>query len=323
MFQYHIIALCLGFIIDLLIGDPYFLPHPIRFIGSLVTALEKKLYRGGERGKLLRGGIWLVLLTTAVSTAVPLCILLFAYGIHPWAGLAAETVMCYQILATKSLKTESMKVYAALREGGLEKSRSAVSMIVGRDTGELSEQGVIKAAVETVAENTSDGIIAPMLYMAAGGAALGFFYKAVNTMDSMVGYKNDRYLYFGRCAAKLDDVLNYIPARVSALLMVPAAAVCGLDARGAYRIWRRDSRNHSSPNSAQTEAAAAGALGVRLAGNAVYFGKLVEKPYIGDPNREVEPEDIIRVNRLLYASAFLTLAAVLAAAGMLWYWMGG
>jgi adenosylcobinamide-phosphate synthase len=200
-----------------------------------------------------------------------------------------------------------MKVYDALQEGDLEKSRYAVSMVVGRDTAVLDDIGVTKAAVETVAENTSDGIIAPLLYMVIGGAPLGFFYKAVNTMDSMVGYKNDRYLYFGRAAAKFDDVVNYIPARLSAILMTVAAGICGMDAKNAWRIYKRDRYNHSSPNSAHTEAVTAGALHVQLAGNAYYFGKLYEKPTLGDADRPVEYEDIRRANQLLYGTAILAL----------------
>lgn len=200
-----------------------------------------------------------------------------------------------------------MKVYDRLKNGTIEEARYAVSMIVGRDTSELTEEGVTKAAVETVAENSSDGVIAPMLYMALGGAPLMFLYKGINTMDSMLGYKNDRYLYFGRCAAKLDDLANYIPARISGWLMVAAAFLTGMDGKNAAKIYKRDRRNHASPNSAQTEAAVAGALRVQLAGNAYYFGKLYEKPTIGDKLREVEPEDIRRANRLLYGASVLSV----------------
>ena len=209
-----------------------------------------------------------------------------------------------------------MKVYDALKEGDLEKARYAVSMIVGRDTQALNEEGVAKAAVETVAENSSDGVVAPLLFLAIGGPVLGFFYKAVNTLDSMVGYKTDKYLYFGRFSAKLDDVLNYIPARISGLLLVAASPLAGLSISGAWRIWLRDRRNHASPNSAQTEAAAAGALEVQLAGDAYYFGKLYKKPTIGDPIRSVEYEDIRRMNRLMYAGVILALALVATVAAL-------
>ena len=236
---------------------------------------------------------------------VPGGILYLAYHISFYLGLAVESFMCYQILATKSLKVESDRVYQEIQTGDIARARKAVSMIVGRDTQNLTIEGVTKAAVETVAENTSDGVIAPLFYMVIGGALLGFGYKAVNTMDSMVGYKNDRYLYFGRVAAKLDDVANYIPARLSGWLMVAASAFVKMDVKNAAKIYRRDRRNHASPNSAQTEAAMAGALEVQLAGNAYYFGKLYEKPTIGDGIRPVEVEDIRRSNRLLYATAIL------------------
>ena len=192
-----------------------------------------------------------------------------------------ESFFCYQILAVKSLKVESDRVYRALKEEGLISGRKAVSMIVGRDTKELSEEGVTKAAVETVAENTSDGVIAPLFYMVIGGAVLGFAYKAVNTMDSMIGYKNDKYRYFGTAAARLDDAANFLPSRLAALLMIAASFLLGMDGPGAFRIYCRDRKNHKSPNAAQTESVMAGALGVELAGNAWYFGKLYEKPTIG------------------------------------------
>lgn len=246
--------------------------------------------------------------------AVPGGILYLAYHISFYLGLAVESFMCYQILATKSLKVESDRVYQEIQTGDIARARKAVSMIVGRDTQNLTIEGVTKAAVETVAENTSDGVIAPLFYMVIGGALLGFGYKAVNTMDSMVGYKNDRYLYFGRTAAKLDDIVNYIPARISALLMVVSCFLCGkeFDGKRAWYIFKRDRYRHASPNSAQTEAVCAGALGIRLAGNASYFGKIVEKPYIGDAERAVETEDIKRADRLLYATAILCEAICLS-----------
>ncbi len=320
-YRYHMAAFFLGFLLDLLLGDPYGMPHPVRLIGKLIAGGEKRLRdfqpgRDGANGagdkaranrrELLQGAGLAVFVLVCV-TAFAFFLLALAYWLHPYAGLAAECVMTYQMLAVKSLKSESMKVYKCLKSGDMEKARLAVSMIVGRDTQCLGEEGVAKAAVETVAENTSDGVIAPMLYLAAGGPVLGFFYKAVNTMDSMIGYKNERYLYFGRAAAKLDDVLNYIPARVSAYLMIfccmpPDGRFC---AKRAWAVYRRDRRNHASPNSAQTESVCAGALGIRLAGDARYFGKVVRKPYIGDALRNVEYEDIRRANRLLYRTAWL------------------
>lgn len=314
--KFHIIAFFSGFILDLILGDPYWLFHPIRLIGSLISGFEKKLlnYRSKEAAetdrdtaKELRRGAILVFLVVIITAITAAAILLGAYLIHPYLGLVIETIMTYQILAAKCLKVESMKVYKSLETEDIEASRKAVSMIVGRDTNVLDDEGVTKAAIETVAENTSDGIIAPMIYTALGGPILGFVYKAVNTMDSMLGYKNDKYLYFGRTAAKLDDFVNYIPARISAYIMILAACIGGRDYSGknAYRIYKRDNRNHASPNSAQTESACAGALGIQLAGDASYFGKIVKKPYIGDKTRKVEHEDIRRVNKLMYLTAGL------------------
>ena len=308
--KYHILAFFFGFLLDLLLGDPYWLPHPIRLIGSLISGLEKKLLnRKTERNNKneLKGGAVLVFLVLTITLCISAILIFVSYYIHPCLGVLIETIMTYQILATKCLKVESMKVYHCLQTEGLEAARKAVSMIVGRDTSILDEEGVAKAAIETVAENTSDGVIAPMLYTALGGPILGFFYKAVNTMDSMVGYKNEKYLYFGRAAAKLDDFVNYIPARISAYLMICAAFIGGKDysGRDAYKIYKRDHRKHASPNSAQTESVCAGALGIRLAGDASYFGKIVKKPFIGDVLRSVEYEDIKRVNRLMYLTAWL------------------
>ena len=316
MLKYHMTAFFLGFLLDLLLGDPYWLPHPIRLIGNLIAALDRKLLGNPEESerndhreflKEFHRGIVLVALVLLSVTVVTAALLLGGYALHPYIGLVLETIMTYQILAAKCLKVESMKVYACLKRGALPAARKAVSMIVGRDTDVLDETGVARAAIETVAENTSDGVIAPMLYLALGGPVLGFFYKAVNTMDSMVGYKNDRYLYFGRAAAKLDDVVNFFPARISAYLMILSAFVGGsaYDGKRAFQIHRRDRRNHASPNSAQTESACAGALGIRLAGDASYFGKVVKKPYIGDAVRKVEFEDIKRINHLMYLTAWL------------------
>jgi adenosylcobinamide-phosphate synthase len=312
---YHIFAFIAGFMLDLLIGDPHFIPHPVRLIGSLISFLDKMLncdagYNISEKKLNLikyKRGMLLAFTVIFATFAMSVIIIVAAYSINLYAGVIAEAVMTWQILATKCLRVESMRVYDALRTDGVEAGRRAVSMIVGRDTSVLDEAGVTRAAVETVAENTSDGVIAPMLYTAIGGPVLGFVYKAVNTMDSMLGYKNDKYMYFGRFAARLDDVVNFIPARISAYLMIGAAFIGGrqFDGRNAYRIFKRDRFNHASPNSAQTESVCAGALRVRLAGDAVYFGKLVKKKYIGDRLREIEYEDIKRANRLMYITAFL------------------
>ena len=309
--KYHIIAFFLGFILDLLFGDPYWLPHPIRFIGSLIARVEKYfLGKNKDRNekKELWQGICMVIIVLFSTMIVTMLILSLTYYINCYLGIVVETIMTYQILATKCLKVESMKVYHCLKDKTIAEARKAVSMIVGRDTDCLDERGVAKAAIETVAENTSDGVIAPMLYTAIGGPILGFLYKAVNTMDSMIGYKNEKYLYFGRTAAKLDDVVNFLPARISAYLMIAVSYIGGkcFSGKRAYYIYKRDNRNHASPNSAQTESVCAGALGIQLAGEASYFGKIVKKPYIGDNVRAVEYEDIKRVNRLMYLTAWLS-----------------
>ena len=316
-------ALIVGYGLDLLLGDPSFLYHPIRVIGNLIALLEKwlrKVFPKTPKGELA-GGVFLVILVCLAGYGVPALLLFAAFKIHPVIGFLLEVLWCWQIPATKCLKDESMKVYQKLKENDLPGARYAVSMIVGRDTQELTDIGVTKAAVETVAENCSDGVIAPMIYMAIGGAPLMFLYKGINTMDSMLGYKNDKYLYFGRCSAKLDDVANFFPARISGWLMVAAAFVCGMDGKNAAKIYRRDRRNHASPNSAQTEAAMAGALDVQLAGNACYFGKLYEKPTIGDPIRAVEPEDIRRSNRLMYGTAFLGILICLIIRIAVGFWI--
>lgn len=324
--QEHLLtALTAGFILDFILGDPEGLWHPMQGIGSVISFLEKSIRkvfpktRTGER----IGGALLVVLTLAVSVSVPGILLLAAGRISPVLLFLAEVLFTWQMLAVKSLRKESCRVYDALEQEGLPAGRKAVSRIVGRDTERLTEDGVIKAAVETVAENTSDGVVAPLFYLFLAGPLGGFFYKAVNTMDSMVGYQNERYQYFGTAAARLDDVMNWIPARLSALFMVLSALPCGYSVREAWRIYQRDRRNHKSPNAAQTEAVMAGALGIRLAGDAWYFGKRYPKPFIGDASRPVEREDILRAGRLEYATAVTAFAAFavlrLAAAG-LWPW---
>ena len=303
-----LLALVLGFILDLIIGDPHGLYHPIRLVGNLIGFLEKHMNRRNDspNRQMVKGWLMMLIVIT-VSSGIPLLLLILAYRIHPVCRVILETVMCWQLLATKSLKDESMKVYKKLKRHDLQGSRKAVSMIVGRDTDVLDESGVTKAAVETIAENTSDGVIAPMLYMAIGGAFLGWMYKSINTMDSMVAYKNERYLYFGRIPAYLDDVVNYIPARLSGLLMIVATFLVKLDGAHAFAIFKRDRYNHASPNSAQTEAVMAGALNVQLAGDAWYFGELHKKKTIGDDIRPIEAADIVRANKLLYGTAVVSL----------------
>ncbi|MBP3476376.1 MAG: cobalamin biosynthesis protein CobD [Lachnospiraceae bacterium] len=366
----RIICLAVGFLLDVILGDPYTFPHPVRWIGSLITFLDRHLRKESDSPRRKRRrGLLLVILMLLFCGSVTFIGLYFLYHIHRVAGVIVESILCYQMLSMKCLKVESMKVYQALQAGDAEQARKAVSMIVGRDTERLDEAGIAKAAVETVAENASDGVIAPMFYLAIGGGVLGILYKTINTMDSMIGYKNEKYLNFGRYAAKLDDIVNYIPGRLAALLMIAGTGICRMlyhtevscmsasqtyrdltaeiqaakiqttkpqtdiktgnsaqpddvqknmtqiddiaaefalyDMRNAWHIYRRDRYNHASPNSAQTESVCAGALGLQLAGDAWYFGKKVEKPYIGDALRPIEAEDIRRANRLLYAASFL------------------
>ena len=299
-----------GFVLDALFGDPAWLPHPVVYMGKAISRLEKFLrprLPKTPQGELLGGAI--VAFCLPVGTFLLTGLVCWgAARLHPLLGLAVQMFWCGQALAARGLVQESTNVYKELKKPDLPGARKAVSRIVGRDTAELTAEGVTKAAVETVAENASDGVIAPLLSMLIGGAPLALTYKAINTMDSMLGYKNEKYLYFGRVPAKLDDVANYIPSRLAGLLWVAAAAFTHNDAKGAWKIWRRDRRNHASPNSAQTESACAGALGVQLAGPAYYFGEYYAKPTIGDALRPVEPEDILRANRMMYVASSFALA---------------
>ena len=299
-----------GFVLDALFGDPAWLPHPVVYMGKAISKLEKFLrprLPKTPQGELLGGAI--VAFCLPVGTFLLTGLVCWgAARLHPLLGLAVQMFWCGQALAARGLVQESTNVYKELKKPDLPGARKAVSRIVGRDTAELTAEGVTKAAVETVAENASDGVIAPLLYMLIGGAPLALTYKAVNTMDSMLGYKNEKYLYFGRIPAKLDDAANYLPSRLAALLWVAAAAFTHNDAKGAWKIWRRDRRNHASPNSAQTESACAGALGVQLAGPAYYFGEYYAKPTIGDALRLIEPEDILRANQMMYVASSFALA---------------
>lgn len=309
-----IVALIMGYVLDLLIGDPEWLPHPVRWMGKTISrgeALLRDLSCRSDRS-LFICGILLVLVVTSVSFLLPYIFLKAALKVNWFLALFLEGLMCYQILATKALKTESMQVYDRLAKGDLAGARKQLSRIVSRDTEHMDVSQAAKSTVETIAENTSDGVIAPLLYILIGGAPLGFLYKAVNTLDSMIGYKNDKYLYFGRFAAKLDDMANFIPARVAAYLMMGASFLAGYDTKNAWVVYQRDKQNHPSPNSAHTEAVCAGALNIQLAGDNYYFGKLVQKPVIGDPNRPVEMEDIKRANRLLYGTSLLGLVSGIA-----------
>lgn len=302
-------AVLAGFALDLIFGDPAWLPHPVVGMGKYISWFERTLrprFPQTPRGEFW-GGVLLAASLPLLTLALTLGVCLLARRIHPLAEWAVQTFWCAQALAARGLATESRHVYDALRAADLTAARTAVARIVGRDTERLDAEGVAKAAVETVAENASDGVAAPLLCMMLGGAPLALLYKAINTMDSMVGYRSEKYLYFGRAAAKLDDAANYLPSRIAALFWIAAAALTGHDAKAAYRIWRRDARKHASPNSGQTESACAGALGVQLGGDAWYFGKRYEKATLGDALRPCEPEDILRANRMMYCMSVLLL----------------
>lgn len=306
---WSLFALVTGAVIDLIVGDPHWLPHPVVLIGKLISALEKLLRRifpKTERGENAAGGmLWVIV--CAVSFLAAAALLMLCYHFSKWLGFGVESIMCWQCLAARSLRDESMKVKKTLDTGDFEASRRAVSMIVGRDTAALDEKAVARAAVETVAENTSDGVIAPLLFLAIGGGPLGMLYKAVNTMDSMLGYTEEPYKNFGLVPAKADDIFNFIPARLSALIMLLGGGLLGFDLKNGWKIFRRDRYKHASPNSAQTESVMAGLLGLRLAGDAYYHGVLHKKEFIGDPIREIEPEDIRRSNRVMFMTAALAL----------------
>ncbi len=317
---YHLMALVAASLLDLLIGDPMGWPHPVRWIGALISALSEKFIKRAEalgaedkiKSAKKKYGLYIVIIVVGLSGLIVGLLMFISYRIDPIIGLIVETIISYQCMAAKSLYKESMKVYKALKVS-IEDARRALSMIVGRDTDSLDRAGVIKAAVETVAENSSDGVIAPLIYLGIGGPVLGIMYKAANTIDSMIGYKNDKYIDLGHYGARFDDLINYIPSRISAWAMIYSCIFLGNDYsyQDAKRIYIRDRYCHASPNSAQTESVCAGALGVRLAGPASYFGNLVDKPYIGDAKREVEEKDIIRANRLMFAGSILVFAIIL------------
>ena len=307
--MWSLFALLTGYILDLIIGDPHWLMHPVIIIGKQISFLEKLFRRIFPKTDLgeKSAGVILWIITAVTAFFIPAVILWLCHSINPYLRLAVESIMCWQCLATKSLKDESMKVFHALKSGDTEKARYNVSMIVGRDTKELDDLAITRATVETVAENTSDGVIAPMLYLAVGGAPLGFLYKAINTMDSILGYVEPPYKNIGMFSAKADDVANFIPSRLSAVFMLVAGAILKMNVKNGKKIFLRDRFNHKSPNSAQTESVTAGLLGIRLAGDAYYHGVLHKKKYIGDALREIEYDDIPRVCRLLYVTSVLAL----------------
>lgn len=304
----------IAFIADLIFGDPSIIPHPVVIIGKIIPFFEKKLRRffpNTDKGEYYAGVIMAIIIMGA-SFTVSLLISVLFFKISPFLFGLVQAWWCWQCIAIKDLNKETANIYRTLKEGSIEDARVAVARVVGRDTSHLTYEEIIKAAIETVAENFTDGIIAPIMYMSIFGAPLALMYKAVNTMDSMVGYKNEKYMFFGRPAARIDDIFNFIPARIAAFIWIVSSGMAGYDMAGAYRIWKRDRYNHASPNSAQTESACAGALGIQLAGPAQYFGKQIDKPYIGDKKRPVEAKDIKRTDRIMHVGALLALVIFMA-----------
>ena len=309
-----LLAWCVAFLLDLLLGDPPHWPHPVRWIGALITLTQRGVRRvcHGDTALRIGGGVmWL--LVVGVSGGVAWGVLALANTLHPWVGWCVEVWMIYTLLATRCLADMAREVEKALRRGALSESREKLAWIVGRDTAQLHEPQITRAVVETVAENSVDGVIAPLFFLLLGGAPLAIAYKAVNTLDSMVGYKQEKYRAIGMVSARLDDVANFIPARLSWLLLTIAAWLCRDNSRAAWRIGFRDRRNHSSPNCAWPEGSVAGALGVRLGGPNDYFGERVEKPWIGDDIRAIDVDDIPRTIRLMWVASTLMLALCLLA----------
>lgn len=296
----------IGYLLDLIFGDPYWIPHPIRFIGKGISKFEGFLRRFFQQGNKLRlGGVILAIGIIASTYLITFATLALLKSLNLSLAKAVEAFMIFQILATKSLAKESRKVYQPLKERNLQEARKFLSYIVGRDTASLQQDEITRATVETVAENISDGIIAPLLYIFIGGAPLGMAYKAINTLDSMVGYKNDKYRYFGWASAKIDDIANFIPARLTGILITLSTLFLRYDTKNSVKVLQRDRKNHSSPNAGYPEAAVAGALGIQLGGTNIYFGKPVFKPTIGNKLRNIEIEDINRTIRIMYVTSFL------------------
>ena len=303
----NLLSIYTGYALDLIIGDPYSFPHPVRYIGKLISIVEKQIRKitSSDKGLKIAGFFLWFIVVGATFGITTLVLQLFKF--NKLAYFIVNTILIYTTLATKCLKDESVKIYKVLKTGDLEKSRIQLSYIVGRDTKNLNEKEIVRATVETVAENTVDGIIAPLFYGFIGGAPLAMAHKAVNTLDSTVGYKNDKYYYLGFASAKIDDIANYIPARPGVILLPLGSLFAGFNFKDALKIGIRDRKNHKSPNCAFSEGAVAGALGIQLGGTNVYFGKEVYKPTIGDKTREIEIEDIVRTNKIMYSSSIISI----------------
>ena len=303
----RLLSLYIGYIIDLIIGDPYSFPHPVKYIGKLIKVVENFVRKTAKTDKGLKiGGFFLWFVTVGTTFAVTYLVMRLA-RFNTVVYVIINSIVIYTTLATKCLKDEAKKIYEVLKTGDLQKSRTKLSYIVGRDTANLDEKEIIRATVETVAENTVDGLIAPLFYAFIGGAPLAMAYKAINTLDSSVGYKNEKYLHIGFASAKIDDIANYIPSRIAVILFTIGNFFLRNDYKNCFKIAIRDRKNHKSPNCAFSEGAVAGALGIQLGGTNVYFGEVVYKPTIGDKTREIEVEDIARTNKILYATSLTSM----------------
>ncbi|MCC0671686.1 MULTISPECIES: adenosylcobinamide-phosphate synthase CbiB [unclassified Clostridioides] len=303
----NILSIYIGYITDLIVGDPYSFPHPVRFIGKLINLIQGIIRKASKNEKQLKIGGFILWFVTVGITYLATYVIVKLCSFNVLLSTVVNGFIIYTTLATKCLKDEAVKIYDVLKTGDIEKSRIQLSYIVGRDTTNLSEPEIIRATVETVAENTVDGIIAPMLYAFIGGAPLAMAYKAINTLDSTVGYKNEKYKDIGFASAKIDDIANYIPARISVILMTVGSFFLGYNYKNCFKISIRDRKNHKSPNCAFSEGAVSGALGIQLGGTNVYFGKKVDKPTIGDKIREIDIEDIIKTNKIMYASSLTSI----------------
>ncbi|MCH5210453.1 MAG: cobalamin biosynthesis protein CobD [Oscillospiraceae bacterium] len=308
------IALGIGFLLDIIFGNPNIFLHPIRLMGGLISLLEKiirRIFPKGKAGEVI-GGTLMVLIVIALSGGIPFAILFYLYNWNIFAAVAAESIICYFMLSTRSLGKKGSKIYSSLLNQDVNRARKEVSMIVRRDTDSLDDTGITKATVETIAKNTCDGVVAPIIYMAIGGAVLGCVYRAINTMGSIVGCKNEKYLYFGKVAVKLDDIANFIPSRIAARLMIISSYILGFNGKNASYIYKRDSKKYAGPNSARAESVIAGALRIQLAGDAYYFGELYEKPMIGDAISNVTYDNIKQTSRIMYLTAVFTIVILIA-----------
>ena len=296
------IKIWIAYVLDLIFGDPQNVVHPVQVIGKIISAGEKVLLR--KKYKFLAGAVLNIFTVSITYTLMYLISKSVKISVF---FMIIEIYLMYTIFSINSLAREGNRVYRILKEGDIEKARKDLSYLVSRDTEMMDEKMIIRSTMETISENTVDGIVAPMFYMFLGGMPLAMAYKAINTLDSMVGYKNEKYMDFGKFSAKVDDAVNFIPARITGILIVLASMILGYDYKNSLKIFIRDRKNHSSPNSAHSEASVAGALGVQFGGKVSYFGKEINKPTIGDKIKDFELEDIRKNIRIMYVTSFLSL----------------